>query len=187
MLTLQAVAVELTAPLGGRGNTIRRRRSIGSPATAAAGVIVGFVVTVLRLLTVDRLHTWTTLRVHAKRGSQSPFQGAGLSPVPVIGTNRARRTNVPVDKAKEMIPKAVRVAAPSGELAEKKLLAVGAASMVVAQEPSRQMVVVGFDLASEDTHLVEDLMLAIQLSPSEARKLAELLVRRAAETEAERS
>ena len=92
---------------------------------------------------------------------------------------------MPVDKAKEMIPKAVRVALPSGELAEKKLLAVGAASIVVAHEPSRQMVVVGFDLASEDTHLVEDLMLAIQLSPCEARQLAELLVRRAAETEAE--
>src|SRR5215475_14300471 len=33
------------------------------------------------------------------------------------------------------------------------------------QRPFAEMVRVGFDLASEDTHLVEDLMLAIQLSP----------------------
>jgi len=68
---------------------------------------------------------------------------------------------------------------------EKKLLAVGAASMVVLYNPFRHLVVVGFDLPSEDTHLVEDLMLAIQLSPDEARQLAELLIRRADEAEGE--
>ena len=86
----------------------------------AAGAFVGFVVTVVRFLTVDRLHTWTERRVHAKRGHGPHFGMPVLSSVPVNGTKRARRTNVPVDKAKEMIPKAVRVALPSGELAEKK-------------------------------------------------------------------
>ena len=83
---------------------------------------------------------------------------------------------MPDDKAKRMILKAVRVSTPSGQFAEKKLLAVGAANMVVSYDSSRQVIVVGFELPSEDTHLVEDLMLAVQLSPVEARALAGLLL-----------
>jgi hypothetical protein len=66
-----------------------------------------------------------------------------------------------------------------------KVLAVGARGMAVAYEPSRQMVLTMFDLPSEQTHLVEDLRLAVQLSPSEARQLAGMLARKADEAGAD--
>ena len=64
-----------------------------------------------------------------------------------------------------------------------KILAVGATGMAVAYEPTRHMVLATFDLPSEHTRLVEDLRLAVQLSPSEARQLAGMLTRRADEAE----
>lgn len=62
-----------------------------------------------------------------------------------------------------------------------KILVVGARGMAVAYEPTRQVVLAMFDLPSEQTHLVEDLRLAVQLSPSEARQLAGMLTRKADE------
>jgi hypothetical protein len=54
--------------------------------------------------------------------------------------------------------------------------------MAVGHEPSRGLVVAMFDLPQSLTHLVEDLSLAVQLSPAEARQLAEMLTRKADET-----
>jgi hypothetical protein len=66
-------------------------------------------------------------------------------------------------------------------MAEKKVLAVGASGMAVGHEPSRGQVLAMFDLPQSLTHLVEDLTLAVQLSPSEARQLAGMLTRKADE------
>jgi hypothetical protein len=66
---------------------------------------------------------------------------------------------------------------------DKKILAVGASAMAVAYEPARGVVVAAFDLPQEQTHLVEDLTLAVQLSPTEARQLAGMLTRKADEAE----
>ena len=70
-------------------------------------------------------------------------------------------------------------------MTDKKVLIVGASGMVVGYEPSRDVVVAMFDLPQSLTHLVEDLSLAVQLSPTEARQLAEMLTRRAGEAEGE--
>jgi hypothetical protein len=69
-------------------------------------------------------------------------------------------------------------------MTDKKILAVGASAMAVAYEPSRGLVVAMFDLPQSLTHLVEDLSLAVQLSPTEARQLAGMLTRKAEEAEA---
>jgi hypothetical protein len=66
-------------------------------------------------------------------------------------------------------------------MAEKKVLAVGASGMAVGHEPNRGQVLAMFDLPQSVTHLVEDLSLAVQLSPSEARQLAGMLTRKADE------
>jgi hypothetical protein len=68
-------------------------------------------------------------------------------------------------------------------MTDKKILAVGASAMAVAYEPSRGLVVAMFDLPRSLTHLVEDLSLAVQLSPTEARQLAGMLIRKADEAE----
>ena len=67
-------------------------------------------------------------------------------------------------------------------MADKKILAVGASAMAVGHEPSRGLVVAMFDQPQSLTHLVEDLSLAVQLSPAEARQLAGMLTRKADET-----
>jgi hypothetical protein len=68
-------------------------------------------------------------------------------------------------------------------MTEPKILAVGATAMAVASEPSREMVIAAFDLPSEQTHLAEHLRLAVQLTPTEARQLAGMLIRKADEAE----
>ena len=55
--------------------------------------------------------------------------------------------------------------------------------MGVAYEPDRGVVVAAFDLPTALTRLVDDLTLAVQLSPTEARQLAGMLVRKADEAE----
>jgi hypothetical protein len=70
-------------------------------------------------------------------------------------------------------------------MTDKKIIAVGASAMAVAYEPSRGLVVAMFDLPQSLTHLVEDLSLAVQLSPAEARQLAGMLTRKAGEAEGE--
>ena len=67
-------------------------------------------------------------------------------------------------------------------MADKKILAVGASAMAVGHDPSRGLVGAMFDLPQSLTHLVEDLSLAVQLSPTEARQLAGMLTRKADKT-----
>jgi hypothetical protein len=69
-------------------------------------------------------------------------------------------------------------------MTDKRILVVGSSAMAVAYEPSRGLVVAMFDLPQSLTHLVEDLSLAVQLSPNEARQLAGMLTRKADEAEA---
>jgi hypothetical protein len=66
---------------------------------------------------------------------------------------------------------------------KKRILAVGASAMAVAYEPVPGVVVAAFDLPQEQTHFAEDLTLAVHLSPTEARQLAEMLTRKADEAE----
>lgn len=61
----------------------------------------------------------------------------------------------------------------------QRLLAVGAVGLRVGVDRDRQLVFAVLDLPSEDLHLMGNVQLKIQLTPSEARELAQTLVHEA--------
>lgn len=62
---------------------------------------------------------------------------------------------------------------------EKKLLVVGPSAFAVAFDAQRQLVVGTFDLPEKETGLVKGLLLAVAMSPTEARQIAAALIRKA--------
>ena len=78
------------------------------------------------------------------------------------------------NKRRERLPAIARSEYPS-----QRILAVSPAGVGVVGDRDRQMVLAMFDLPEKHAHSVERLRLTLQLTPSEARKLAQTLTREA--------
>jgi len=65
-----------------------------------------------------------------------------------------------------------------------RIIAVDASAMAIGFEAEHQLVLAVFDLPSTHPHPLKDFQLALQMTPNEARQIADAFKRKADEVEA---